>query len=319
MTRSGRNAASKGADRRAIDGVLLLDKPAGITSHRAVQTVRRLLGGAKAGHTGTLDPLATGLLPICLGEATKFAHLLLDAEKRYLAGVRLGITTSTGDLEGEVTGRSPVSVGREDVDRVLARFRGEIRQTPPMYSALKLDGMPLYKHARAGREVHREPRKVTISELVLVEATADTLTLRVACSKGTYIRVLAEDIGRELGCGACLASLRREAVGGFELSQAVGLDRLEETEPAGREALLLPVDSLVAGLPRLDLDAGDSRKLTRGQAVTLPEARIAGLARVYGPEQEFLGVAEVKGPGQLVARRLRSQATAEGQKSGSIS
>ena len=298
------------ANRRAIDGVLLLDKPAGITSHRAVQAVRRLLGGPKAGHTGTLDPLATGLLPICLGEATKFSHLLLDADKRYLAGIRLGMTTTTGDLEGEVTSRAPVSAGRADVEKALERFRGEILQTPPMYSAIKLDGTPLYKHARAGREVSRAARKVTIAELVLVDAADDTVTVRVTCSKGTYIRVLAEEIGRALGCGACLSALRREAVGEFDLSRAVGIDHLEGLSPEQREASLLPVDALVARLPRLDLDAGDTRRLTQGQAVQHPEARVAGLARIYGPGPEFLGVAEVIAPGRLVARRLRSQSLA---------
>ena len=295
-----------------MDGVLLLDKPAGITSHRAVQTARRLLGAARAGHTGTLDPLATGLLPVCLGEATKFSHWLLDAEKSYRATVRLGTTTTTGDLEGEVTGRSPVTVERSRIEPVLARFRGEILQTPPMYSAIKVDGKPLYQHARAGREMPRAARRVTIRSLCLVNFADGELTLQVICSKGTYIRVLAEDIGRELGCGACLAALRREGVGTFRLEGAVSLEQLGAMAPADRRAPVLPTDSLVASLPRLDLDEGEARRLSLGQTVERPGEAASGLARVYAPGPEFLGIAEVTVPGRIVARRLKSQLPAAG-------
>lgn len=299
---------------RAVDGVLLLDKPAGITSHTAVQKVRRLFNAAKAGHTGTLDPLATGLLPVCLGEATKFSHLLLEADKNYLASIRLGVSTTTGDLEGEVTTRLEVDMNQEKIESVLKNFVGEILQTPPMYSAIKQGGQPLYKLARAGRELPRAPRKVSINSLTLVDLAGDELTVRVCCSKGTYVRVLAEDVGRELACGACLSALRREAVGAFTLCfGAVTLQQLELLTMAEREALLMPADALVAALPRFDLDAVETRRLSRGQPVERPEAHaVAGLVRIYGPDHEFLGVAEVTRPGHIVPRRLKSQARATG-------
>lgn len=302
-----------GAGWRALDGVLLLDKPAGITSNTAVQRVRRMYSAAKAGHTGTLDPLATGLLPICLGEATKFSHLLLEATKAYLATIRLGITTTTGDLEGEVTGRIPVAVKKGDVEKVLPLFVGEILQTPPMYSAIKRNGQPLYKLARAGKELPREPRRVVISDLKMCGMEGEEFEISLTCSKGTYVRVLAEDIGRKLGCGACLSRLRRTAVGDFSLSTgAVTFEQLEPLSPQDREALLLPADALVAALPRVDLDAGEAGRLKRGQQVEVGHAaaRSAGLARIYGPDHEFLGVAEVTAPGRIVPRRLKSQVAA---------
>ncbi len=293
--------------RRAVDGVLLLDKPAGITSSAAVQQVRRLFNAAKAGHTGTLDPQATGLLPVCLGEATKFAHLLLDADKRYLAAVRLGLSTETGDLEGKVLARSDGRRTREEIETALARFRGPVRQTPPMYSAVKHGGQRLYRLARAGTEVTREPRDIFIHKLALEGVKGDEITLSVTCSKGTYIRVLAEDIGKALGCGACLAVLRREAVGGMTLSPgATTLGQLEDLAPARRDALLLPPDALVATLPRLDLDATETRRILRGQAVQHERAGETGLARIYGPDQAFLGVVEITGPGRILPRRLRA-------------
>lgn len=293
---------------RAVDGVLLLDKPAGISSNAALQKVRRLFLAAKGGHTGTLDPMATGLLPVCLGEATKFSHLLLDADKRYLASVQLGVTTTTGDLEGEVVDRIPVAVSGDEVEAVLSRFRGPIQQIPPMYSAIKQGGRPLYKLARAGGEVPRAPRGIVIHNLSLMKFEGDQLQLAVGCSKGTYVRVLAEDIGKALGCGACLAGLRRQEVGGFALSaQAVTLEQIESLTPAERDALLLPADALVSGLPRLDLDAGEALRLTHGQPVAHAGARVAGLARIYGPNREFMGVAEVAPPGRIVPRRLRAQ------------
>jgi tRNA pseudouridine55 synthase len=299
--------SSARAKRRAVNGVLLLDKPAHITSHSAVQKVLRLLNAAKGGHTGTLDPLATGLLPVCLGEATKFAHLLLDADKTYLATIRLGVRTATGDMEGEVIERAQVRVDRDMVHAALERHTGEILQVPPMYSALKHEGTPLYKHARAGREIERAPRKIFISRLELVESGDADLTVRVGCSKGTYVRVLAEDIGRALGCGGCLAALRRETVGAFELASAVTLDRLEALGARESEALLLPCDALVASLPRLELDAHGSRRLSQGQPIEHVQTPAAGLARIYGPGEEFLGVAEVAGPGRIVPKRLTAR------------
>jgi tRNA pseudouridine55 synthase len=306
------SAAAAGAHgrhgRRAIDGVLLLDKPSGITSNAALQKVRRMFMAEKAGHTGTLDPMATGLLPVCLGEATKFSHLLLDADKRYLATVRLGVSTTTGDLDGAITRRVPVTSSRDEVEAVLARFRGPLQQVPPMYSAIKVGGQPLYKLARAGGEVPRAPRSIVIHGLTLNRLEGDELELSVSCSKGTYIRVLAEDIGRELGCGASLSGLRRSGVGSFGLSpQAVTLERLEGLTAAEREALLLPADALVSSLPRLDLDAAEARRLSHGQPVERAATSAAGLARIYGPNREFLGVAEIVSPGHIVPRRLKSQ------------
>lgn len=301
--------AGRAALRRKLDGVLLLDKPSGITSHTAMQSARRLLNAAKAGHTGTLDPLATGLLPVCLGEATKFAHLLLEADKTYFATIRLGMTTTTGDAGGAVTGRSEVNARRDDIEHVLRDFVGEILQTPPMVSAIKHHGQRLYKLARAGLEVPRSAREVSIRSLVLVDVTGAELTVSVTCSKGTYVRVLAEDIGRALGCGACLTALRRQAVGGFTLAAgAVDLERLAALTLPERDALLLPTDALVASLPRFDLDSVRTERLTRGQAVEHSVALASGLARVYGPDCEFLGVAEVKEPGRIVPRRLTARA-----------
>lgn len=298
------------AERRGVNGVLLLDKPSGITSHAAMQRVRRLLHAAKAGHTGTLDPLATGLLPVCLGEATKFSHLLLDADKLYVATIRLGVTTTTGDLEGDVTARAAVDVRRDAMERVLEKFVGDILQTPPMYSAVKFQGRPLYELARAGQELQRNPRKVTIRSLDLVDLAGNDVTVRVACSKGTYIRVLAEDVGRALGCGGCLSALRRQAVGDFTLAgAAVDLEGMEAMTPVEREARVLPTDALVATLPRFDFNAIETLRLSRGQVVEHEVALAPGLVRIYGPNREFLGVGEVKGVGRIAPRRLVSQAT----------
>jgi tRNA pseudouridine55 synthase len=300
------------APRRDVHGVLLLDKPAGMSSHAALRAAQRLYGAAKAGHTGTLDPLATGLLPACFGDATRFSHLLLDSDKAYRAGVRLGMTTATGDLEGEVTGRAPVAVSREQVEAVMRRFLGVSMQVPPMYSAIKQDGEPLYKLARAGLEVPRAPRAVTIREISLLGMSGHELYLAVTCSKGTYIRVLAEDIGRELGCGACLSALRRTGVGAFALDRgALTLSELEAMAPAERDAALLPPDALLASLPQFDLDAEQARRLLQGQAVERAGVPGAGLARVYGPGRRFLGLAEVTGQGRVVPRRLLSQAATE--------
>lgn len=242
-----------------VDGVLLLDKPRGITSQTAVSRVKALFGAAKAGHTGTLDPLADGLLPVCLGEATKFAQGLLDADKGYRAVVRLGVTTSTGDLEGEVLAQRSPNTNADAIAGALPQFRGDIMQVPPMYSALKRDGKPLYEYARAGRDVHREPRKIHIGQLALESVDGADLTIFVTCSKGTYVRVLAEDIGNALGCGACLASLTRVAVGDLQLTQAVSLGALGELSPEERVRALLPADALVSALPRVDLDQRHAR------------------------------------------------------------
>jgi tRNA pseudouridine55 synthase len=317
MTRAARRLP---AAQHAVDGVLMLDKPAGITSHTAVQRVRRLLHARKAGHTGTLDPLATGLLPVCLGEATKFSHGLLNADKTYLATIRLGFTTTTGDLEGEVTAQVPVEVSEAQARAALNRFVGEILQVPPMYSAIKRGGQPLYKLARAGQNLPRTPRRMFIRELTLIRFASPELDVSVTCSKGTYVRVLAEDIGRELGCGGCLAKLRRMAVGEFSAATGmVTVERLEALAPQDRMALLLPADALLSTLPRLDLDAGETGRLQRGQPVDRPDARTPGLVRIYGADREFLGLAEVIEPGRIIPRRLRSQAPSAAEAAASIS
>jgi tRNA pseudouridine55 synthase len=292
---------------RSLDGVLLLDKPAGITSHTAVARAKRLFHAAKAGHTGTLDPLATGLLPVCFGEATKFSHLLLDADKAYLATVRLGMTTTTGDLEGAVVSEQPVTASRDEVEVVLGRFVGELMQTPPMYSAIKQGGQPLHKLARQGRELPRAPRRIAIRSLVLSSLEGDTLELSVVCSKGTYIRVLAEDVGAALGCGGCLAGLRRTGAGHFQLAQAATFEHIESLTPGGREGLLLPPDALVASLPRYELDAEQARRLCHGQALGAAGTYLPGLTRIYGPEREFIGVAEFTADGRIIPRRLKAQ------------
>jgi tRNA pseudouridine55 synthase len=292
------------APRSAIDGVLLLDKPAGVTSQMAVTRVKALLNAAKAGHTGTLDPMATGLLPIALGEATKFSGALLDATKSYVATVRLGQTTTTGDLEGEVTRTSAVHTTRADIEAVLQQFRGTIVQTPPMYSALKRAGKPLYQYAREGTEIERTPRHVTIGELVL-EMCGDTeLRLAVSCSKGTYIRVLAEDIGTAVGCGACLAALRRTRVGDLDLADAITLEALATLPEAERRARLLPVDTMLGELPVLELDRSLADRIVLGMAVDCSGGVAPGLVRIYAPGHAFLGIALADSAGRLQPRRL---------------
>jgi len=289
--------------RRPLDGVLLLDKPIGLGSNAALQAAKRLYRAEKAGHAGTLDPLASGLLPIVFGEATKFSQLVLDADKEYLARARLGITTRTGDAEGEVLERRPVQVQADDLERVLPAFRGEIEQVPPMYSALKHRGRPLYVLARRGESVTRAPRRVRVHALELLGMTADTLELRVRCSKGTYIRTLVEDIGHALGCGAHLAALRRVAASGFRIEEAVTLDAVQEAGEAGRDRLLLPLDRLLEALPRLDLTDDQADRFARGQAILLPQAS-AGRYQVHRGQGGLLGVAEAGDDGILHPRRL---------------
>ena len=241
--------------------MLLLDKPQGLSSNTALQTARRLFNAAKAGHTGTLDPMATGLLPLTFGEATKFSQMLLDADKTYEAVVQLGVETDSGDAEGSVVATHPVAVDLAQLEAVLARFRGEIEQVPPMYSALKRNGKALYEYARAGIEVEREARRVTIHALDLLDFGGDRFTVRVACSKGTYIRSLAMDIGAALGCGAHLSALRRTRIGPFDVADAVSLDTLEACAAEARVGLLASADTLVAVYPELQLDGEQARGL----------------------------------------------------------
>lgn len=285
---------------RRVDGVLLLDKPPGITSNDALQKARRFFSAEKAGHTGTLDPMATGLLPVCFGEATKFSADLLDADKTYEATLRLGVTTTTADAEGEVLETRPVDADEAALRALLPRFTGEIEQVPPMYSALKRDGRPLYELARQGIEVERAPRAVTIHELSLLAFAGADASLRVRCSKGTYIRTLAEDIGRALGCGAHLTALRRTQVGPLDLAGARTLAGIEVVAEEGRESLLMPVDTLLRGLPRVDLDAAATLRFGNGNPV---DGEIAGPCRVYAGDL-LLGLGFGDGAGRLHPKRL---------------
>lgn len=290
--------------RRPLDGVLLFDKPLQLSSNIALQKVRRLFQAEKAGHTGTLDPLATGLLPVCFGEATKFSNGLLDADKTYRALLRLGLTTTTGDAEGEITAEHPVEVGQADVDAVLTRFRGEIQQLPPMHSALKHQGKPLYEYIRKGETIERELRSVVIHDLVLNHFNGNEMEITVRCSKGTYIRTLAEDIGAALGCGAHLIGLRRTAIGRFRLEEAYSLDQLETMIMLQREACLLPLDCLIQDLPAVELDEVQATRIAQGQRLAIEAALPDGKVRLYGGGS-FIGVANLSG-GRLVPDRLLS-------------
>ena len=295
--------------RRPLHGVLLLDKPLGLSSNDALQKAKWLLRAEKAGHTGTLDPLASGVLPLCFGAATKFSQLQLDADKTYEALARLGVTTDTGDAEGAVVQQRPVHVTQADVDRVRSGFLGTIRQMPPMYSALKKGGKPLYEYARAGIEVERQEREVTIHALTLAleldAAGHGSIRMQVTCSKGTYIRTLGQDIGEVLGCGAHLSYLRRTAAGGFSAAQCLRLEQLEALADAERAACLLPVDCLLDGHTVVTLGADDAGCFLSGlrRRGNWPDAaRVA----VYGEEpRALLGTAHVR-VGELIPGRLLS-------------
>ncbi|MFP3554482.1 tRNA pseudouridine(55) synthase TruB [Paraburkholderia sp. SIMBA_049] len=295
--------------RRALDGVLLLDKPVGLSSNDALIRAKRLYLAKKAGHTGTLDPLASGLLPLCFGEATKFSQDLLEADKTYEATMRLGIRTATGDAEGEAIETRDVTCDQGAVEKALAQFRGEIVQVPPMYSALKRDGKPLYEYARAGQTVEREGRQVTIHALELLACALPDVTFRVTCSKGTYVRTLAEDIGEALGCGAHLVMLRRTGVGALTLANSVTLDALSDALPDERDAWLQPVDALLSTFPSVQLDAEATRRFLHGQRLRLADLSVdesvlhATRTRVYASEGKLLGVARV-GEGVLAPERL---------------
>jgi len=292
-------------ERRPLHGVLLLDKPLGLSSNAALQVAKRLYRAEKAGHTGTLDPLATGLLPVCFGAATKFSQVSLEADKGYQATLRLGVTTTTGDAEGEITARRKVEVVRDDVERACAAFLGATTQRPPMHSALKHEGRPLYAYARAGIEVERELREVTIHRLEIVEGEGDTWTVDVRCSKGTYVRTLAEDIGAALGCGAHVVSLRRTASGPLSVERAHTIEALEALDAAGRDGLLLEPDALLADWPEIRLDDEGAARFLSGVRRRVPLAD-APRVRVYGPEPKaFLGGGHIQG-GELISTRLLS-------------
>lgn len=282
---------------RPLDGVLLFDKPLELSSNDALQKVRRLFQAEKAGHTGTLDPLATGLLPICFGEATKFSNTLLDADKTYRTTVRLGVTTATGDVEGEVLETRDVNVTLEQVNAVLEKFRGAQQQLPPMYSALKHEGKPLYEYIRTGITIERELRDIVIHELVLLRFEDHELELSVRCSKGTYIRTLGEDIAAALGCGGHLTALRRTAIAHFDLAAGYTLAQLGDMTEAERLAGLMPVDSLMPTMPKLQLDEVQIKRMAQGQRLGLDTGLPDGRIALYGA-QGFVGV------GLLQGRRL---------------
>ena len=296
---------------RQLDGVLLFDKPLELSSNTALQKVRRLYQAEKAGHTGTLDPLATGLLPVCFGEATKFSNALLDADKTYTAMLRLGQTTTTADAEGEVTSERPVIFSPDDLQSVLERFRGEIMQLPPMHSALKHQGKPLYDYIRKGITIEREQRAVVIHELVLNSFSGNELEISVRCSKGTYVRTLAEDIGEALGCGAHLIALRRTAIAHLSLDDAKTLEQLTQMSEEARLACLLSPDSLMPDMPRLMLDAVQIKRLAQGQRLGLDTGLPDGRIGLYGP-QGFIGVGLQQGrrvaPERLLADVARQAA-----------
>lgn len=295
---------------RVVNGILLLDKPFGISSNHALQRVKRLYDAQKAGHTGSLDPLATGLLPLCLGYTTKFSAFLLDADKRYQVRIRLGETTETADAEGAVIATAPVDgVTEPRIREVVAGFQGEIEQLPPMYSAVKHDGKRLYKLAREGKEVERTPRRIMIHAIDLVAVALPDIELSVHCSKGTYVRTLAEDIGEQLGCGGHVAALRRTGVGPYIEGETsfVTMAEIEsraESAPETLDSLLLPLESTLGHCPAVRLSANSAFYLSQGQPVLVPQAPTGGMVRLYDSGDVFLGVGEILDDGRVQPKRL---------------
>ncbi len=295
---------------RSVNGIVVVDKPIGASSNHVLQQVKRLYGAAKAGHTGSLDPLATGVLPICLGEATKLSQYLLDSDKSYRTTAKLGIRTTTGDAEGEVVSERPVMITESDLGPVLAAFRGPIEQVPSMFSALKHNGKPLYEYARQGIEIERPARKVNIYRLTLIEFRGDELVLEVDCSKGTYIRTLVEDIGEMLGCGAHVAELRRLKAGPFEEEQSYTIETLEQMRSEGLslDGLLLPQDAAVSHLPAVLLGDISADFLLKGQPVQVSRAPTSGFVRIYhlveNQPNVFLGIGEIQDDGLVAPKRL---------------
>lgn len=307
--------------RRPLDGLLLLDKSTGWTSNQALKKAQYLLNANKAGHCGTLDPMATGLLPVLLGEATKFSGALLGADKTYLATLRLGVRTDSGDADGQIIAEHEVTASRSDWDRVSATFMGEIDQVPPMFSALKRDGKPLYEYARAGIEVEREARRVRIEQLDTLDFTPPTVTIRVRCSKGTYIRTLAEDIGQALGCGAHLTSLRREQIDTLDVGDAIRIETLMELDPPARLARLLPLDLLLTDLPTRLLDEDQCRRFRLGQRLRISAPGAADAhrltVRVYAgavTSDRLLGIAHEQ-DGLLAPQRVLNTHSSSGDNS----
>jgi tRNA pseudouridine55 synthase len=300
--------------RRAVHGILLLDKPLEISSNGILQRVRWLYQAEKAGHTGALDPLASGLLPICFGEATKFCQFLLDTDKTYLVTAHFGLRTDTSDAAGEIISRKPVSFDQALLEQMMQQFRGPQMQIPTMFSALKYQGQPLYKYARQGIEVPREARPITIFRFELQQFDGEYASFLVHCSKGTYIRTLIDDLGEALGSGAYVSALRRIHVGPFDAAQMLTQEQLvpfnEKQDWAGLDALLLPMDLALTGLPELQLNEVQQKRLVHGQTVLLTESELADLGvetadaiKLYGPDQQFIGVASLEA-GELSVRRL---------------
>ncbi|AKR44341.1 tRNA pseudouridine(55) synthase TruB [Methylophilus sp. TWE2] len=290
--------------KRAVNGVLLLDKPYGFSSNQALQKVKWLYQAQKAGHTGTLDPLATGVLPICFGEATKFAQHLTDENKTYIATVKFGVTTTTGDKEGDVLNHVDCQVTREEIDRVLPQFMGEITQVPPMYSALKVNGKPLYEYARDGLELERAPRQVTIYDLRVLACADNSAEIEVCCSKGTYIRTLGEDIGKALNVGAHLTALRRTATATYQIAHTVTVEALEQMTVEQRDALLLPVDTAISALPKIELHEDAAYYFKQGNPVWLSGNIPAGELRIYSEAGLFLGVGQQQRDGRIAPKRV---------------
>ncbi len=289
--------------KREIDGVFLLNKPLGFSSNQALKKIQWLFNAKKAGHTGTLDPMASGLLPICIGEATKFSHRLLEANKTYIATIQLGVTTTTGDQEGEVVNQKDVVLKPNQLEETLQKFTGGITQTPPMFSALKFEGKPLYEYARQGIEIERKSRQVTIYDITLNKIEESIVILEVSCSKGTYIRTLAEDIGHALGCGAYLKGLERTQTGNFQLSDALTIEAIEAMSMASREKTLLPVDALLGGLSSIKLTLTETEAIKKGQAIDF-NGKNDNELRLYGASGQFLGVGQPDLQGRLFPKRL---------------
>jgi len=293
---------------RKISGILVLDKPEGESSNRSLQKVKRLFQATKAGHTGSLDPLATGVLPLCFGEATKISQFLLDSDKAYSAEIRLGIKTTTGDSEGDIVAEKVCSnISEKDIEKALDNFRGEIQQVPSMYSALKHDGVPLYKIARAGKTVERKTRTVSVFEFPLVSYEGSLIKVNIRCSKGTYVRTLADDLGDLLGVGAHVTALRRTQAGPFTLEQAVSYDALEKyNEDGGFEALdriLIPADQAIQELPEVVLPDATAEYVLQGQAVIVRHLPSSGLVRLY-KDNSFIGIGEILDDGRVAPKRL---------------
>jgi tRNA pseudouridine55 synthase len=289
--------------KREIDGVFLLDKPLGFSSNQALKKIQWLFNAKKAGHTGTLDPMATGLLPICLGEATKFSHRLLNAHKSYIATIQLGITTSTGDQEGEVISEKEVVLNEAQLKDTLKKFIGDTTQIPPMYSALKFEGKPLYEYAREGIEIERKSRQIKIFDIKLINIEKSIITIEVLCSKGTYIRTLAEDIGQTMGCGAHLKGLERTQTGNFQLSEALSIEALEAMPMASREKALMPIDVLLEELSSIKLNMAELDAIKKGQSIDFMSKNDKEV-RLYSPSGQFVGVGQPDLKGRLFPKRL---------------